>query len=432
VIKKIDGNAAEIAEQVFEKKKGKYYSICRKLYKGSETQAIVWCDNYCEAFPTCKCKLESECARVKFNILSGTSMSCPQSGMIFDGQCEPITRILQDVIAGSCIYVCADGSRDVSYDVCGYVLIEKFNEEIQLRGLKDQISVLACSHIGGHNYAGNLITFSPGPNGKIIGHWYDNVTPNDVLALLDQHIAKGRINYKLNSIDRENMRVGLQQSVRILIAAGTIQVGYLDPEYYISQQSTDKSDVYSFCVILLELISGQEEILNESFGLHCRNIVQREKLHIVSGVIQGIIYVHELSMFVVLFQLQHNKGVILILNLTNILLADTPKVTREGIYFPSLHLVVCKCGFCGTEKQALNGWQLYKGSKLRDWTTSIIVKDSRLPLEQWMLKVTESHATTFLQWDQVNCYIFQVKSSSHFVQWDPGGWSLVHWWSQHA
>jgi tRNA(Arg) A34 adenosine deaminase TadA len=31
-IKKIDGNAAEIAEQVFEKKKGKYYSICRKIY----------------------------------------------------------------------------------------------------------------------------------------------------------------------------------------------------------------------------------------------------------------------------------------------------------------------------------------------------------------------------------------------------------------
>ncbi|KAF7818578.1 putative LRR receptor-like serine/threonine-protein kinase [Senna tora] len=71
------------------------------------------------------------------------------------------------------------------------------------------------------------------------------------------------------------------------IVRGT--VGYLDPEYYISQQLTDKSDVYSFGVILLELISGQEAISNESFGANCRNIVQWAKLHIESGDIQGII-----------------------------------------------------------------------------------------------------------------------------------------------
>ncbi|KAL9153302.1 hypothetical protein ABFS82_10G039800 [Erythranthe guttata] len=71
------------------------------------------------------------------------------------------------------------------------------------------------------------------------------------------------------------------------IVRGT--VGYLDPEYYISQQLTDKSDVYSFGVILLELISGQEAISNENFGSNCRNIVQWAKLHIESGDIQGII-----------------------------------------------------------------------------------------------------------------------------------------------
>ncbi|KAJ4979914.1 hypothetical protein NE237_010694 [Protea cynaroides] len=71
------------------------------------------------------------------------------------------------------------------------------------------------------------------------------------------------------------------------IVRGT--VGYLDPEYYISQQLTDKSDVYSFGVILLELISGQEAISNESFGINCRNIIQWAKTHIESGDIQGII-----------------------------------------------------------------------------------------------------------------------------------------------
>ncbi|KAK4481045.1 hypothetical protein RD792_011914 [Penstemon davidsonii] len=71
------------------------------------------------------------------------------------------------------------------------------------------------------------------------------------------------------------------------IVRGTL--GYLDPEYYISQQLTEKSDVYSFGVVLLELISGQEAISSEKFGANCRNIVQWAKVHIESGNIQGII-----------------------------------------------------------------------------------------------------------------------------------------------
>lgn len=77
----------------------------------------------------------------------------------------------KSVLRGSHIFVCAHGSRDVRCGVCGPVLLDKLNEEIQLRGLKDQISVVACSHVGGHKYAGNVIIFCPGPDGKITGNW---------------------------------------------------------------------------------------------------------------------------------------------------------------------------------------------------------------------------------------------------------------------
>ncbi|KAJ4807577.1 Leucine-rich repeat protein kinase family protein [Rhynchospora pubera] len=71
------------------------------------------------------------------------------------------------------------------------------------------------------------------------------------------------------------------------IVRGT--VGYLDPEYYISQQLTEKSDIYSFGVILLELISGHEPISNENFGINCRNIVAWARANIESGNIHAII-----------------------------------------------------------------------------------------------------------------------------------------------
>ncbi|KAL3741993.1 hypothetical protein ACJRO7_017474, partial [Eucalyptus globulus] len=66
-------------------------------------------------------------------------------------------------------------------------------------------------------------------------------------------------------------------------------VAYMDPEYCISQQSTDRNDVYSFGVILLELISCREAISNESSRVNCCHIVQWARPHIESRDIQGII-----------------------------------------------------------------------------------------------------------------------------------------------
>ncbi|KAI6680735.1 hypothetical protein NL676_034616 [Syzygium grande] len=57
----------------------------------------------------------------------------------------------------------------------------------------EMIKYNPCSHIGGHKYAGNLIVFSPDSEGTITGHWYGDVTPDDVPEVLEQHIAQGKV-----------------------------------------------------------------------------------------------------------------------------------------------------------------------------------------------------------------------------------------------
>ncbi|GLU21775.1 hypothetical protein SLE2022_378910 [Rubroshorea leprosula] len=70
------------------------------------------------------------------------------------------------------------------------------------------------------------------------------------------------------------------------MARGT--VGYLDPEYYASQQLTEKSDVYSFGVVLLELISGRKPISVKDFGAEL-NIVHWARSLIRKGDVTSMV-----------------------------------------------------------------------------------------------------------------------------------------------
>ncbi|KAE9456633.1 hypothetical protein C3L33_11509, partial [Rhododendron williamsianum] len=77
--------------------------------------------------------------------------------------------------------------------VCGPAVISRFKEVIELHGLQGKVSVSACSHIGGHKYAGNVIIFGSNIKGEVTGHWYGYVTPDDVPVLLEHHIGRGEI-----------------------------------------------------------------------------------------------------------------------------------------------------------------------------------------------------------------------------------------------
>ncbi|KAG2672788.1 hypothetical protein I3760_13G059500 [Carya illinoinensis] len=59
--------------------------------------------------------------------------------------------------------------------------------------------------------------------------------------------------------------------------------GYLDPEYFLTHQLTDKSDVYSLGVVFLELLTAMQPIS------HGKNIVREVKVSYKSGMIFSVI-----------------------------------------------------------------------------------------------------------------------------------------------
>uniref|UniRef100_A0A1J3HZ76 Altered inheritance of mitochondria protein 32 n=1 Tax=Noccaea caerulescens TaxID=107243 RepID=A0A1J3HZ76_NOCCA len=139
---------------------------------------------------------------IRYKAIKDTDVDAFVEDVLING--KPWTSGIQEELSGSFVFVCAHGSRDKRCGVCGPALMDKFEKEIGSRGLADKIFVLPCSHIGGHKYAGNLIVFSPDSAGNISGHWYGYVTPDDVPAMLDQHIAKGEI---IQNLSRGQMKL---------------------------------------------------------------------------------------------------------------------------------------------------------------------------------------------------------------------------------
>jgi (2Fe-2S) ferredoxin len=95
-------------------------------------------------------------------------------------------RIPHRPLSGRHLFVCVHAARDARCGACGPPLVEGFLAALEARGLAGRVAVRRSSHVGGHEYAGNVLIY-PG------GDWYGYVTPGDVERIVDQHIGAGQI-----------------------------------------------------------------------------------------------------------------------------------------------------------------------------------------------------------------------------------------------
>ncbi|XP_024992805.1 histone-lysine N-methyltransferase ATX3 isoform X2 [Cynara cardunculus var. scolymus] len=102
----------------------------------------------------------------------------------------------------------------------------------------------------------------------------------------------------------------------------------------------------------------------------------------------------------------------------------------EGVYYPKLHLVECKCGSCGTRKQTLGEWERHTGSRAKKWKVSIKVKGSMVTLEKMLSEYNGNSVTAAvtLHLDEKQLHSFlQEKYEPVHAKWTTERCAICRW-----
>ncbi|KAJ7621321.1 Sucrase/ferredoxin-like-domain-containing protein [Roridomyces roridus] len=76
------------------------------------------------------------------------------------------------------MYVCTHGERDCRCGDTGGKVFQALKEEVQRRGVSNEVVLGEVGHVGGHQFAANLLVF---PHGE----WLGRLTPEDVPSVLE-------------------------------------------------------------------------------------------------------------------------------------------------------------------------------------------------------------------------------------------------------
>ncbi|CAN4108422.1 unnamed protein product [Withania somnifera] len=99
----------------------------------------------------------------------------------------------------------------------------------------------------------------------------------------------------------------------------------------------------------------------------------------------------------------------------------------EGIYYPDIHLVQCKCRSCGTKKQTLSEWEKHTGCRAKKWKCSVKIKGTMITLDEWLSNNT-AYSVSFQKLDQQQLFaLLREKYEPVHAKWTTERCAICRW-----
>ena len=103
---------------------------------------------------------------------------------------ETADRFDSEPVRQRWIFVCAHGSRDRRCGLCGPPLLAALTRSTSTIPELRDVRIHACSHVGGHRFAGNILIYPD-------GDWYGSVGSRDVETIVRRHLLEGKVVWDL-------------------------------------------------------------------------------------------------------------------------------------------------------------------------------------------------------------------------------------------